>query len=78
MHIWAVEYNLASLSEELYQKALRLVDLDAQARIKKFYRREDASREHRSIHIVSVCQRWAHKELSLDDFYLVCSCIKRG
>ncbi|TFK43160.1 4'-phosphopantetheinyl transferase superfamily [Crucibulum laeve] len=44
MQAWAVVYNASLLSEELYQRALLLVDSDSVARIKKFYHRADACR----------------------------------
>ncbi|EIN10680.1 4'-phosphopantetheinyl transferase [Punctularia strigosozonata HHB-11173 SS5] len=44
MHIWVVSYDPTSVSDDLYQQALVLVDEVSQARIKRFYRREDACR----------------------------------
>ncbi|KAJ7591309.1 hypothetical protein C8J56DRAFT_1013992 [Mycena floridula] len=44
MQVWAVAYDLALLSDDLYQKGLSLVDTESASRIKRFYRRQDASR----------------------------------
>ncbi|KAJ4472266.1 4'-phosphopantetheinyl transferase superfamily [Lentinula aciculospora] len=44
MQVWAVLYDPPTFTEELYQKGLLLVDLASVARIKRFYRREDACR----------------------------------
>ncbi|RDB23299.1 L-aminoadipate-semialdehyde dehydrogenase-phosphopantetheinyl transferase [Hypsizygus marmoreus] len=44
MQVWAVVYDPALFSEDLYQRGLRLVDPESAARIKRFYRREDACR----------------------------------
>ncbi|KAF8232452.1 4'-phosphopantetheinyl transferase [Tricholoma matsutake] len=44
MQVWAVIYNPTLFSEDLYQRALHLVDPDSAARIKRFYHREDACR----------------------------------
>ncbi|KIK65489.1 hypothetical protein GYMLUDRAFT_38964 [Collybiopsis luxurians FD-317 M1] len=44
MQVWAVSYNPPRFTEELYQKGLLLVDSASAAKIKRFYRREDACR----------------------------------
>ncbi|KAJ3810518.1 4'-phosphopantetheinyl transferase superfamily [Lentinula aff. lateritia] len=44
MQVWAVVFDPPSFTEELYQKGLLLVDPASSARIKRFYRREDACR----------------------------------
>ncbi|PFH52686.1 hypothetical protein AMATHDRAFT_139673 [Amanita thiersii Skay4041] len=44
MEVWVVIYNPETFSEELYRRALLLVDDASAERIKKYYRREDACR----------------------------------
>lgn len=44
MQVWAVTYNPDTFTDQIYQNGLVLVDPESQARIKKFYRREDACR----------------------------------
>lgn len=44
MQVWAVLYDSDSFADDLYQRSLPLVDEDSVARIKRFYRREDACR----------------------------------
>ncbi|KAF8076164.1 hypothetical protein FPV67DRAFT_1712452 [Lyophyllum atratum] len=44
MEVWAVIYSPALFSDDLYQRALQHVDPESAARIKRFYRREDACR----------------------------------
>ncbi|KAG5646416.1 hypothetical protein DXG03_003466 [Asterophora parasitica] len=44
MEVWAAIYKYELFSEELYQTALQVVDPASSARIKRFYRREDACR----------------------------------
>ncbi|KAF9263630.1 4'-phosphopantetheinyl transferase [Marasmius fiardii PR-910] len=44
MQVWAVVYDPSLFTEDLYQEGLQLVDEESAARIKKFYRREDACR----------------------------------
>ncbi|KIK08571.1 hypothetical protein K443DRAFT_128470 [Laccaria amethystina LaAM-08-1] len=44
LRVWAVFYHQTQLSEELYHAGLQLVDTDSQARIKRFYQRDDACR----------------------------------
>ncbi|ESK97493.1 ebony activating protein [Moniliophthora roreri MCA 2997] len=44
MQTWAVTYDPSLFTEELYQKGLQLVDPESAAKIKRFYRREDACR----------------------------------
>ncbi|KAJ3981527.1 4'-phosphopantetheinyl transferase superfamily [Lentinula detonsa] len=44
MRVWAIAYDPSDFTEELYQKGLLLVDSTSSARIKRFYRREDACR----------------------------------
>lgn len=44
MQVRAVVYRPDSFSEELYQKALTLVDHESQARIQRFYHRADSCR----------------------------------
>ncbi|KAJ7904299.1 hypothetical protein B0H14DRAFT_2662204 [Mycena olivaceomarginata] len=44
MHVQAILYEPALFPDELYQRALLLLDPESSARIKKFYRREDACR----------------------------------
>lgn len=51
---------------QLYHRALGLVDLDSAARIKRFYRREDACREC-NFESLSQVNTYFLKELSLGD-----------
>jgi len=44
MQVWAVSYQPSSITEDLYQRALPLVDPESRVRIQRFYRREDACR----------------------------------
>ncbi|KAJ7276181.1 hypothetical protein B0H12DRAFT_1005311 [Mycena haematopus] len=44
MQVQAIVYEPALFPDELYQRALLLLDPESSARIKKFYRREDACR----------------------------------
>ncbi|KAJ7047585.1 hypothetical protein C8F04DRAFT_985714 [Mycena alexandri] len=44
MHVQAIKYEPTLFSDELYQRALLLLDPESSARIKRFYRREDACR----------------------------------
>ncbi|KAJ6629208.1 hypothetical protein B0H10DRAFT_1776901 [Mycena sp. CBHHK59/15] len=44
MQVQAIIYDPALFPDELYQRALLLLDLESSARIKRFYRREDACR----------------------------------
>jgi len=44
MQVQAIVYEPATFSDELYQRALLLLDPESSARIKRFYRREDACR----------------------------------
>ncbi|KAJ7781477.1 hypothetical protein B0H16DRAFT_1659036 [Mycena metata] len=44
MHVQAIIYEPTLFSDELYQRALLLLDPESSARIKRFYRREDACR----------------------------------
>ncbi|KXN87879.1 Aspartate--tRNA ligase, mitochondrial [Leucoagaricus sp. SymC.cos] len=47
LQVWAVFYHPDLFSEELYQRALKVIDnldSEASARIRRFYRREDACR----------------------------------
>lgn len=44
MQVWAVAYEPSSFTEDLYQRALLLVDPESRSRIQRFYRREDACR----------------------------------
>ncbi|KAH7930301.1 4'-phosphopantetheinyl transferase [Leucogyrophana mollusca] len=44
MQVWAIIYDKTDFPDNLYQNALPLVDAASQAKIKKFYRREDACR----------------------------------
>ncbi|KAI6035434.1 hypothetical protein F5J12DRAFT_26141 [Pisolithus orientalis] len=44
MQVWAVIYDKANFPDALYHSALSLVDQTAQAKIKRFHRREDACR----------------------------------
>ncbi|KAG6890940.1 hypothetical protein C0995_000897 [Termitomyces sp. Mi166 len=46
MEVWAVLYKPEVFSEDLYQSALRILDPESSARIRRFYHREDACREH--------------------------------
>ncbi|TFK56063.1 4'-phosphopantetheinyl transferase [Heliocybe sulcata] len=44
MQVWAISYQPSSITEDLYQRALPLVDPESRSRIQRFYRREDACR----------------------------------
>jgi len=44
MQVWAVTYDASAFTDQIFQNGLFLLDPDSQARIKKFYRREDACR----------------------------------
>ncbi|KAG7448973.1 uncharacterized protein BT62DRAFT_963752 [Guyanagaster necrorhizus] len=44
MKVWAVQYDPALFSEDLYHAGLLVVDSESATRIKKFFRREDACR----------------------------------
>ncbi|KAJ6510023.1 hypothetical protein C8R47DRAFT_1096445 [Mycena vitilis] len=44
MHVQAIVYDPALFTDELYQRALHLLDPESSARVKRFYRREDACR----------------------------------
>ncbi|KAJ7774323.1 hypothetical protein DFH07DRAFT_733057 [Mycena maculata] len=44
MHVQAITYDPTLFTDELYQRALLLLDPESSARIKRFYRREDACR----------------------------------
>lgn len=44
-HICAL-YSYSSIEDQLYQRALRMLDPESSARIKRFYFREDACSEH--------------------------------
>jgi len=44
MQVWAITYEPSTFTDEIYRSGLLLMDPDSQARIKKFYRREDACR----------------------------------
>ncbi|KAF9468955.1 hypothetical protein BDZ94DRAFT_1293964, partial [Collybia nuda] len=44
MQVRAIVYNAKLFSDDLYQRALALVDPESSARIKKFFRRDDACR----------------------------------
>ncbi|KAJ7179326.1 hypothetical protein C8R46DRAFT_1173682 [Mycena filopes] len=44
MHVQAILYEPALFGDELYQRALILLDSESSTRIKRFYRREDACR----------------------------------
>ncbi|KAK0498528.1 hypothetical protein EDD18DRAFT_1461547 [Armillaria luteobubalina] len=44
MQVWAVYYEPALFSEDLYNAGLSLVDPESATRIKRFFRREDACR----------------------------------
>ncbi|KAJ7699866.1 hypothetical protein B0H17DRAFT_1157934 [Mycena rosella] len=44
MQVRAITYEAALFTDELYQRALLLLDPESSARIKRFYRREDACR----------------------------------
>ncbi|KAL0949571.1 hypothetical protein HGRIS_009620 [Hohenbuehelia grisea] len=44
MQVKAVVYGAQKFSEDLYQRALTLVDTESAARIKRFYKRDDACR----------------------------------
>ncbi|EGO01734.1 hypothetical protein SERLA73DRAFT_177190 [Serpula lacrymans var. lacrymans S7.3] len=44
MQVWAVTYDQSEIPEQLFQSSLLLVDPSAQARIKRYYHREDACR----------------------------------
>ncbi|KDQ64818.1 hypothetical protein JAAARDRAFT_28459 [Jaapia argillacea MUCL 33604] len=44
MQVWIVLYEPSLVSDELYRRALRLVDVESQTRIGRYYRRDDACR----------------------------------
>ncbi|KAK0468097.1 uncharacterized protein EV420DRAFT_1259606 [Desarmillaria tabescens] len=44
MQVWAVHYDPALFSEDLYHAGLSVVDPESATRVKKFFRREDACR----------------------------------
>ncbi|THU92108.1 4'-phosphopantetheinyl transferase [Dendrothele bispora CBS 962.96] len=44
MEVWAVEYNPPQFTDQLYYKALELLDHESQTKIKKYYHRKDACR----------------------------------
>ncbi|KAJ7068072.1 hypothetical protein C8F01DRAFT_589384 [Mycena amicta] len=44
MNVHAITYEPSDIPDELYQRALLLLDAESSARIKRFYRREDACR----------------------------------
>ncbi|KAJ7638611.1 hypothetical protein FB45DRAFT_976736 [Roridomyces roridus] len=44
MKVQAIKYDPPSFTDELYQRALLLLDTESATKVKKFYRREDACR----------------------------------